>query len=201
MNDAVYAPPKSDLSEDVMMSGDEVYYIVSPGKFAILFLATLGLYQLYWFWRNWRGYKRACKLEGSSDADIWPIPRAIFAVFFIHSLFRNVVAYANEKQRSLQWEFQTHATILVVLLLASNVLGRMAGKSIGSPWSDVLSLIVLFPLCYVNYRAQIQINAACGDPNGDSNKDFTGANYAWTILGTIIWILAAIGTFMPEMAE
>ncbi|GGM77497.1 hypothetical protein OCF84_17105 [Shewanella xiamenensis] len=54
---------------------------VSLAKFVIMFFATFGLYQIYWFYKQWQALKEYY------DLDAWPIARCIFTVFFTHSLF------------------------------------------------------------------------------------------------------------------
>jgi hypothetical protein len=48
------------------------YHVVPVWRFVLMSLLTNGLYQLYWFWKNWSQVKRA---DGSN---IWPLPRAVF---------------------------------------------------------------------------------------------------------------------------
>ena len=56
------------------------FYVVSARKFWLLFLLTGGIYCVAWFYKNWAHFKRATK-----DDDIWPGPRAVFHIFFVHS--------------------------------------------------------------------------------------------------------------------
>ena len=83
MNDNPYEAPKSRLETSVE-KGDKQFYVVSVKKFTILFFFTIGMYVLYWFYGNWKRYK------AYSGKNIWPVPRAIFAIFFTHSLFSEV---------------------------------------------------------------------------------------------------------------
>ncbi|WP_426209512.1 hypothetical protein [Massilia sp. TWP1-3-3] len=203
MHDSVYAPPKADLSKrsDAGSDGDNAFYVVSTRKLALLFFLTLGLYQIYWFYKNWSSYKDRCRYASSQDQNIWPIPRALFSVFFVHSLFRKVEEYAIEKMRPLNWNISSDATLLVALLILSNVMGRLAGKNIGSPYTDYISLLLLVPLYFSFHRAQQFINISCGDPQGISNSKLTGANWAWMFTGAVFCLLAAVGLFMPELGK
>ena len=96
MTDSVYAPPKADLSKVQSDADTPAFYVVSTLKMMVLFIATLGAYQLYWHYKNWRNHQQKDLAEGGTDADIWPWLRMIFAVFFVHSLFREVKAVADE---------------------------------------------------------------------------------------------------------
>lgn len=202
MQESVYAPPKADLSQfgDAASDGDNAFYVVAIRKFTLLFFLTLGIYQLYWTYKNWSAYKDRCRYANAEGKDIWPIPRAIFSVFFTHSLFHKVDDYATEKERTLSWSVDSHATGLVGLLIISGVCERLSSKSIGSPYTDLAWLVMLVPL-YFGYRhAQQYVNTACGDPTGISNSELTGANWAWMVVGGLFCILAMIGLFLPEVS-
>jgi hypothetical protein len=202
VNDSVYAPPKSDLSQpaEAGSDGDNAFYVVSMLKFTLLFIFTLGMYRLYWFYKNWSSYKDRSRYAGSTDGNIWPIPRTIFSIFFIHSLFYKVDEYATEKQRPLNWKVDTSATILVLLVIVSNICGRLWDKDIGLPLTGYI-WIASIPAMYFSCRnAQQFINISCGDPEGTSNSQLTGANWAWMVVGSIFWLLTVAGLLMPELA-
>ena len=200
MNESVYAPPKADLSKiDAAGSdGDNAFYVVSIRKFTLLFFFTLGIYQLYWGYKNWSIYKDRCRYANTEDRNIWPIPRALFAIFFTHSLFYKVDEYATEKDRPLNWNVDSNATSLVLLLILSGICERLSTKSIGSPWTDLAWMLLLVPLYFGYRKAQRHINASCGDPQGLSNSELTGANWAWLIIGGIFCAMAIVGLFLPE---
>jgi len=166
---------------------ESMFYVVSVKKLTILNLSTLGTYQLYWNYKNWSIYRSASK------EDIWPIPRAIFSMFFIHSLLRLVYEKIINTEKSIKVDPRSYATPLVVLILISNSLDRLANKSIGSPYTDIASLAILIPLTLQFRQAQIAINIACDDSNGASNREFTTANYVWIVIGLILWGLAIWG--------
>ena len=80
-HDNIYAPPQVPLeTRSAERPALPPFYVVSLRKLVLLSIATVGLYSLYWFWRHWKLHKLDRKL------DIWPVPRAIFAIFFAHGL-------------------------------------------------------------------------------------------------------------------
>jgi hypothetical protein len=60
------------------------FFLVGTRKFVALHVVTLGLYQMYWFYRQWR------KLRDVGGEEIWPIPRTIFCGLFSYWLFARV---------------------------------------------------------------------------------------------------------------
>ena len=195
MNESIYAPPEADV--DVKGGADGDYYVVAPGKFLTLTILTLGLYLIYWFYRQWRSVKER------DESDIWPIPRGIFYIFFTHSLFSDIKERLRDKGISYEWSPGTAATLVVVITLLSNVFGRLAGRNIGSPMTDVASLAAVPLLAFFALTAQKAANAASGDANGSRNADFTGANWVWMILGGLFWALSLFGLYaivtQPEL--
>jgi hypothetical protein len=187
MNTSIYAPPKADLSMPKEVIGDG-FYVVSRRKFLVMYLMTLGLYKIYWFYKNWSMYKAIERAEGGADSDIWPVPRALFCVFFVHALLREASAYASAKQREVSDGFEALATVLVILLLVSNVIDRLSTKGIGSPLTDYVSLALLFPMVWFFNLARQFINDASGDSAGMGNDTFTWANWIWIVIGAILWL-------------
>lgn len=189
-HDNLYAPPVSAVAEPLSETEAAQFYVVAPWKFLLLFFATLGMYSLYWFWRHWAQQKRRYKL------DIWPVPRAIFQIFFAHSLNREIDFRLGRVDAKYRWSPGAHATSFVVCSILSNIMDRLSARSIGSPYTDALALLLLFPLAYSMLQAQKAANAACGDPQGLSNTRLTVANYIWMILGFVLWAMAALGALV-----
>jgi hypothetical protein len=179
-------------------AAEPMFYVVSTRKLAILYVATFGLYALYWFYKNWDRYKDAWPYASEVGSTIWPVPRAVFSVFFVHSLFRKVKTHGEDKPAVARWSNMLDATQMVLLLLVASFLDRAARNSLGSPYTDWLSLAILAPLLFQFVKAQRMINLSCGDPAGTGNSGFSKANYAWIIVGGLWWVLVLIGTFLPD---
>ncbi len=72
----------------------------------------------------------------------------------------------------------------------------MSQKDIGSPYTDVLSILIL-PFIYAALvKAQKAINFSQNDPEGDSNNNYTIGNYIWIALGTALWMMIIFGFLM-----
>lgn len=181
-------PNEIQLAELEASSNPEpAFYVVGIRKFSILFISTLGFYTLYWFYANWKAYKK------KHDEDLWPVPRAIFSIFYVHSLFSKVQEKLERQSIKYEWSHSSLATCYVVIAIACNAMDRLSMKEIWSPTSDILSLALLFPLYYIVLLAQKAVNHAEGDTEGSSNHTLTWANYLWVVPGTILWIFAILG--------
>lgn len=190
----------SPAFDDAVLAGANdapMFYVVSLRKFTVLFLATLSLYSIYWFYKNWDLYKDKWPFASEVGSTVWPVPRAMFSIFFVHALFREVKAYGRDNAVVAAWRNNWHATVVVILMLVSSVLDRASAHGMWSPASDIASFVVILPLVIEFRKAQAMINASCNDPEGSSNSSFTKANYAWIGAGIVFWVLVVIGIFTP----
>ncbi len=195
MNESIYAPPQADI--EVREFADGEYYVVAPGKFLALTILTMGLYLVYWFYRQWRTVK------DRDQSNIWPVPRGLFYIFFTHSLYADINERLRNSGTSFQWSPGTSATLVVIVAILSNILSRLSGENIGPPITDVLSIAIVPALAYLALPAQKAANAASGDADGSGNANFTGANWVWMILGGLVWALSLFGLYFiitqPEL--
>ncbi len=138
----------------------------------------------------------ACWQKACNGGDIWPVPRAIFHIFFAHWLFRNVHDVIVAEKPSYKWHPDALATVFVLLRIVVHVCNRMSSKGIGIP--DLVVLISIPMTGIVIWQAQKAINTACGQPDGESNSRLTALNYLWAGLGFVIICMAVIGLMLPD---
>ncbi len=186
MDTNVYQTPQANLVID-QEKDDHMFYVVSPKKFWVLFMATLGLYAIYWFYKNWSQYKKA------TGDNSWPVARAIFNIFFTHALFRKINNKLIEKNIESDWKHVALATLYVVIVVLDRVLDRLAGKSISEAVSVMFSLISIPVTGWILYQAQLKINLVCESLNGEDNSNFSAANIIWILLGALFWLVFLAG--------
>ena len=172
-----------------------LFYVVAPRKFTILFLVTFGLYQVYWFYKNWSLFKSRIPSASAFGTTIWPVPRAVFSVFFVHALFKTIKQHAPDKPAVAAWGESSHATFVVFLILLSTLLSRLADHFNGNVWLNLLGILVVVPLMHALRNAQDMINIACDDPQGAANAALTWANYLWIVIGALFWMTVVLGMF------
>jgi hypothetical protein len=184
-----YLPPVARVEDLTQSDADAQFLVVAPRKFWIMTIGTLGLYGYYWFYKNWALLNRQHKTY-------WPVARAIFSIFFTHSLFAEVDAALRRRGAVHAWSPRGMATQYVVCSIASNICDKLAARDIGSPLTDVAGLLLLLPICGALYEAQRAINIAEGDTAGERNRSLTPANFAWLVLGGLLWLLLLLGLFV-----
>ena len=178
----IYSTPETELIDEGTSDEQELFYVVSMKKFWILSLATFNLYSIYWFYKHWANYKE------QTGQKLSPVLRAIFAVFFTHSLFNTIDREAQDKPNYKAWFPKGLATIYIILVILERIYEKSTSIAFSFPVAMGIFVfsIVIFPL--ISSRAQQTANIACGDISGDSNSRLTPANFVWILLGIAYWV-------------
>jgi len=167
-----------DASPD---GGQPRYFAVSVSTIAVLALCTVGLYQFYWFYRNWR-------LERAHTGErLWPIARALFAPLFAYSLFQRIRLEADANAPEPAWSAGW-------LGVSYFLLNFMAWRT-PDPWWIALSLAGVLPLMLVQQSVN-QLNALAA-PGAPPNRRFSRANVVLIVLGGLLWFMVLAETFVP----
>jgi len=180
-----FAPPIHDEPRALEATGAataERFFLVSRNKFMVMCLATFGLYEIYWFYRNWK-----CIRE-RTGANISPVARAIFTLFFTHALLRDVKIAAAEVDVPARFNVQPAAWGFIILTL----LNRLPEPY----W--MLSLVAFVPL--VSVQDTINDIHRRIAPNASPNSSFGLGNWLAIGIGFVFWGLNAIALFVPEEA-
>ncbi|HET7843153.1 MAG TPA: hypothetical protein VFL14_03320 [Xanthomonadales bacterium] len=184
-----YEAPQARIADPAVDAGSEAsFYVVSPSKFLIMAIGTFGIYIVYWFYKNWAQLNRRHK-------DYWPVMRAIFSIFFTHSLFGEVDQKLRRQRAPWSWSPGVLATAYVVAAIAGRVFDQISRRSENATVFDVLPLAMLGVQVFAIYRAQLAINVADGDPAGAANDKLTPANYLWLALGGLFWVVILLGLY------
>ena len=174
-----YATPAARV-EPVAASGpDPVFFAVSLLKLTVMSVFTLGFYNIYWFYKNWK-----CVQQLGDEVNA-PL-RAIFYPLVSYGLFRRVRAQAA--RAGVEAAFPS--AILALGLFLVYVVGNLLDPS---GLSTLLGVLLLLPV----QGAVNAINRKLA-PNADPNARFSGVNIFWLIVGAIVIVLALIGTFAAE---
>ena len=183
----VYKPPESEPLAETDNRSDE-FYIVSKFKVSLLFLATFGMYMVYWFYINWRNYRDTM---GSG----LPALRSVFYLFFTHSLFNKVDEVLDRKKIAYQWSPGLLATLFVVLSLFASITEKIGTENTDFPFT-LLSVATLPLILLVVLKAQGAINCSQEDPDGALNSSLTVYNYLWLLFGLVLWVFFVVDTLV-----
>ena len=177
--DLLHKEDPIDVGVDRMGTGEPPFHRVSLGKFSLLSVSTLGLYELYWFYRNWK------LLKAESGRDISPFWRAVFSPIFCYSLGQSIddaAEKANVPER-------THPAVLAGLYFALVLAHRLPDPY----W--LVSLLSFVPL--VPFVRQIERIHETLRPGVDSRVGWGVGSVAALVLGSLITALAVAASFAP----
>lgn len=201
VSDAFYTPPAADLT--VSSKSGPPFFTVSLGKLTVMLIVTSGLYGIYWCFKNWSLYK------AYSGRSLWPLPRTLFGLFYTPSLFYKIDGVLKEQGKGRMPYWAGSAAAMILLAFAPHIVGFVVGfvsGLSGRPFSGIglvptiaVSIIPLLLQCLILRRVQSFINRLNGDAEGSQNKEFTGWNSVWMVIGVICWGLGiALAVSMNE---
>ncbi len=170
-----YFGPFANATE---LTGEYLFFPVSPIKFCIMSVCTFGLYHYYWAYKNWKLYQQHI------DSSASPILRAIFVGIWNFPLFNRVRDKAAEEEIAAPW----NPILLGVLVILFNFTGRLPH---GLSLIVLLSFLVYLPVVITIDKINRKHAPAVGLP---LNERFSGWNIAGVVLGGILVALSVFGT-------
>lgn len=158
-----------------------VLFPVSAVKFAVMSVVTFGLYDVWWFYRNWAYLKQRHTLK------ISPFWRGWFVLFFGYDLLKRIKTEAAE--RGLVADYSPGWLILIYILVAF-VGFRLPGLFY---FVGLLGFVPLLPVVNViNWLNEDRV------PQEAMNKRFSPWNILAIVVGGLLLLLAVYGTLLPE---
>jgi hypothetical protein len=159
-----------------------LFLYIPVSRLILLSIVSFSVYEGYWIYRNWRYIKERDGL------DIQPFWRAVFGIFFCHSLLRrihddkeaNAVALPAFSPAGL-------ATGWVVLLLLANGVARAPGIAPSIASALIPSFLFLVPV-------QNYINSVTEKRSPEQGfHGWTSGHLVCLVLGTIVWAMLLTG--------
>ncbi|MBO3275725.1 MFS transporter permease [Pseudomonas schmalbachii] len=194
MMENLYKTPEANLVEPVQQE-EGAFFVTSLSKMALLYLATFGLYGVFWFYKQW-DLQRAAMLPKR----IVPAARGLFYVFFTHSLCARI-NQSLEQNGHPAWNHRGDAWQVVILTILSNGLSEVADRYTGLSLYSFASLLFLLSPLYPMLSIQRQVNLASGDPQGERNSGMSGLNMLFIVLGIVLWLLVLLGYGIEAFPE
>lgn len=156
------------------------YFSASSLKLAVMCVCTLGLYEVFWFYKNW------VLIKERSGTSIMPVWRSVFSPIWAYSCFKRIGLTAIEKQMNLS----VPAGLLAVAYFVLNAFAVL---------KNAYSLIALFtciPLLFANNAATV-INRHV-DGSFKQNSKFSIWNWLVIIPVGMLLILTLIGLVLQK---
>lgn len=180
-----YEAPKSELRTEADIaaeSAEPYFFTTAPLKFVVMSICTFGLYELYWFYKNW------VLIRNRTGRSIMPVWRTIFAPLWAYSVFSEVHNTAAEHHvpSSMSPGFLAFGYFIIAVL------------SNGPDPIWLIALIGFLTILPANNVA-IRLNQALS-PDAPENHSFTPLNLVWIVIGLIFLVLVVLGTFFVDDA-
>jgi len=174
-----YAAPAAAVADAEPARGEAIFFPVSLLKLSLMSVVTLGIYQIYWFYKNWKYVQR---LGDDVNAPL----RALFYTLTSYGLFRRV----REQAEAAQVGGNLQAGLLALMLFLLGALWRLP-----DPWW-VVGLGAFLPLLPVQSTVN-ELNRRLA-PQADPNVRFGGWNIVALIAGGILVLAALLGAFIGD---
>jgi hypothetical protein len=178
-----YAPPAEEPYGPAAIRSNEeglAYYPVSIVKLVVLSVMTLGLYDFYWMYKQWKA------IRDHSGVDMSPFWRAFFNVWFAYALFVDVRHRSDMADIRENVPAGMAAAAYVILV----ILGRIANK-VDSDTLWFISFLSVVPL--MSMQGAINRYIRHQDPNADMNEGFGAGSIIAIVLGGAFWSLILFG--------
>jgi hypothetical protein len=177
MEENVYAPPRAPVADVRSADSDTgvFFFAVSPTKLVVMSVCTLGLYQIYWFYKQW------VLIKQRSEPLIIPWARAFFGIFWCYSCFE----FIRNDERTLNIEPSLPAGPLAIGWIAASLAWRLP--------QPYFLIGFLAPLLLVPVQRHVNHINATVAPDHDENSRFSGWNGLAVAAGGIFLALMILG--------
>ena len=189
----------NDQADDITTSENALlYFPVSEGKLITLYILSFGLYGVYWFYRNWT------LQQARMGKKIIPVMRAIFSIFFTHSLFRRIDKSAEHLDKEHKFNANLMATLFVAAVVIGNILDRLSVnigilQALPDNTVIIISLVIFLLSVYPLVAVQATVNRINNDMLGYLNHTYSVWNYLLIASGAILWLMVALGLLAESM--
>jgi hypothetical protein len=167
------------ISTDGATTTSGYFFTTSTLKLVLMSICTAGVYELYWFYKNWVLIKKR------TGQNIMPFWRAFFSPIWAYSCFNHIKTTAanNDIQASLSTGF------LAITYFILQGLWRLPDPY----W--LISFLSFLPVLPANTLAlKLNKQLISGFQN---NTKFTGWNWVGLVLGGLLILLSIVGAFIP----
>jgi hypothetical protein len=166
-----------------------LFLYIPTARLIFLSIASMGFYEAYWIYKNWKYIKDR---DGLKISPFW---RGLFGVFFCHSLLKRI--YEDKEAQSIHppsFSPNGLATCWVILVVMACIFGGNHGIFILSitGWSPSITTSIISAavpsLCFV--PVQNYINAMTKERNLEqSNYRWSSGHNVCLAIGVLMWIL------------
>lgn len=166
-----------------LVMGQRPYFAVSPAKLVVMSICTLGMYEIYWFYKHWN------QIRVTNRQKVLPFLRAMFSIFTCHFLFMRIKDEAQSSGIAAMFSpgLLTFCYIVPSLFWGSS--GILCLLGLGSLWALVTV-----------QRVANSLNDHFA-PDADRNERYSVTNIVFMAIGGLLFLLVVIGSMARSMAS
>ncbi|MGN8224630.1 hypothetical protein [Gracilimonas sp. BCB1] len=171
----------NDTINSSSFSNEPYFFSVSNFKLVLMSICTFGIYELYWFYKNWELIKKRWA------QNIMPFWRAFFAPIWAYSCFEEIKNSAIQNRLS----YSLPTVFLAIGYFIIQALWRLPDPY----WLlSFLSFVFIIPANNVALRVNEGVN-----PSFENNSSFSGTNITAIVIGGLLFVLGLLETLMPSV--
>lgn len=189
MSGLFYKPPAADLQ--AQRREQPAFFTVAPNKLIVMLLLSFGFYTVYWMYKNWALYR------DHSGRSLWPVPRAVFAIFYLPSLLYKIDGMSKSKGKGGLPHWWLSAALYFILPFSPYLIGCAIGLFCAVAGYDLprfgfsvgffIGAAAFVLQALVLLRVQRFINPLNGDSSGMENAAYSNLNRLWIVIGALNW--------------
>jgi len=160
--------------ENVLDPNEPYPVVIKPLYFALLSVATFGVYVVWWQYKCWRYFKERERLN------IWPGLRALFFLFFGIDLFNKIAAYCRQYDHRVSY----NSTFIWLACLGINLMGYLP-----SPFF-LLGMLTFVPVLLAVQEMNFYFT---GNKNGYRDDKLNDRETLLLVLGAACWAMMIYG--------
>jgi hypothetical protein len=188
-----YAAPTAELAPKPPASGagQSSFYAQSPAKLAVMSILTMGVYDLAYWWRQWRAWRQ-------SGHDVNVFARTIFSPLFAFGFRSNLDDALSARGRSAPSQLTFAPFVYLIAQVLDNVLARLPLGPAVTLGTAALARIVCAAFALVTFQnAVAQVQEAEGY-SGPVNRGASLGTIVAGALGALIWAAVVWGAVDGE---
>jgi len=152
--------------------------VPNENQFILLCVLTLGLYAVWWMYKTWRFF------DERDPVNLYPILRAVLALFFLYSLLQRIKVYALEREQAVTFQPMVQYLGYIALSLTGYL-----------PEPYFLVALAAYLMLLPGYRTLYA--AMDADPHFRIHyqEQFSQRQLGLVFIGGFFWLMMIIGLF------
>lgn len=156
-----------------LIEADITYFYVPDSRLVILSILSFGLYELIWFYKNWK------EISEKSETKMSPFWRSVFSVFFCFHFFKQIHASAENKGYHKKQSDGILAVVYIVILMTYRL---------PDPFS-LISTFTFLPLLTINQAIKFNNHAIDGE---QTVHPWHWSEIVLALLGGFLWVVGVL---------